>query len=91
MGDKREVVRLADNGIINFGTNDKGEKYSSENGPKRSDSTKALWAKYEDGMTVKEALDAGLSRSNIRRDRRAGNITYTPPAEEPAKADDAAE
>lgn len=89
MGDKREVFRMDDNGTISFGTDDKGVPYSAENTPKRGDNTKTKFSIYRDGMTVKEALDAGLTRSNIRRDRRAGFIVITnpeAPAEEPKEA-----
>lgn len=80
MGDKREVFRMADDGVIGFGKDEDGKSYGPDHSPKTSDATKALWAKYSEGMTVKEALDAGLSRSNIRRDRRAGFITIENPA-----------
>ena len=85
---KREVFRMADEGVINFGTDEKGVPYGGENTPKRSENTKNLFAIYRDGMTVKEALEAGLTRSNIRRDRRAGFITITNP--EPAPKEEAA-
>lgn len=90
---KREVFRMEDEGTIGFGTDDKGVAYSAENTPKRGEATKGNFAKYTDGMTVKEALATGLTRSNIRRDRRAGFITITnpeKPAEEPAKTEEAA-
>jgi membrane protein involved in colicin uptake len=82
---KRDVFRMADEGVINFGKDDEGKDYSSENSPKRGDKTKDLWSKYRPGMTVKEALDSGFTRSNIRRDRRAGYITIQNP--EPAAAE----
>lgn len=82
--EKKSSFRMSDEGVITFGKDEQGNAYGPENTPKRSDSTKGLWAKYRDGMTVKEAIDAGLSRSNVRRDRRAGFIVVTNP-EKPAE------
>jgi len=87
MGDKREVFRMKDADTITFGADGDGNAYSTENSPKRDEKTKARWGKYRDGMTVKEALDAGLTRSNIRRDRRAGNIVITQVAVEEPQAE----
>lgn len=88
-GEKRSAFRMSDNGVITFGANDEGVAYSAENSPKKSDTTKELWSKYVDGMTVAQALEAGLTRSNIRRDRRAGFIVVTNPAKE--ESEEAAE
>lgn len=81
--------RLSKDATINFGTDGEGKPYSAENSPKKGDATKARWAVYRDGMTVQEALDGGLTPSNIRRDRRAGFITVTaaPKSEAPAEAE----
>lgn len=88
MGEKREVVRLHDDGILDYGTDAEGKKYSAENSPKRDEKTKAAWAKYNMPMSVKDALAAhGNNRSVIRRDRRAGYITYTAPAKEAEAAE----
>ena len=83
----RDVFRMDDNGVIGFGKDKEGNALSSENSPKKGDASKQRWSVYRDGMTVKEALDAGLTRSNIRKDRRAGFITVTNPAPEPAAAE----
>jgi hypothetical protein len=77
---KRDVFRMADDGVIGFGKDGEGKDYGPDNSPKRGDKTKDLWGKYKPGMTVKQALDKGFTRSNIRRDRRAGYITITNPA-----------
>lgn len=89
MGDKREVFRMADEGVITIGTDKEGKKYSAENNPKKGDKTSANFAKYKDGMTVKDALASGLTRSNVRRDRRAGLIGIVNPPEAPKPAADA--
>lgn len=73
--EKREVVRIGENDILHFGTDKDGNAYSAENSPKKGEGTKERWAKYRDGMTLSEALEAGLTRSNVRKDRRAGFIT----------------
>ena len=91
MGEKREVFRMKDADTIDFGKDADGKQYSTEHTPKRGENTKSLWGKYRSGMTVKEALDAGLSRSNIRRDRRAGNIVITPSPEAEATTEAEAE
>lgn len=87
--EKREVFRMDDNAVINYGKAEDGTAYSAENSPKKGEGTKARWALYTDGMTVTEALAAGLTRSNIRKDRRAGFVTITNPekAEAPAAAE----
>ncbi len=72
---KREVVRIGENDIIHFGTDKEGNAYSADNSPKKGEGTKERWAKYRDGMTLSEAIAAGLTRSNVRKDRRAGFIT----------------
>jgi hypothetical protein len=84
-GEKRDVFRMADEGVIGYGKDDKGNPYSAENSPKRGDKTKDLWSKYKEGLTVGEALKLGFTRSNIRRDRRAGYITIKNP--EPTAAE----
>lgn len=83
---KRDVFRMDDNATINYGAAEDGTAYSADNSPKKGDATKARWALYRDGMTVSEALAAGLTRSNIRKDRRAGFVKITNPekAEAPA-------
>lgn len=80
---KRDVFRMADDGVIQFGKDSEGKAFGPDNVPKRGDATKELWGKYKAGMKVSDALAAGLSRSNIRRDRRAGYITITNPPEAP--------
>jgi hypothetical protein len=84
---ERSVFRMHDDGVITFGTDEKGVMYGAENSPKKGDHTSALWRIYRSGMTVKEALAAGLTRSNIRRDRRAGNILIENPPETTAAAE----
>lgn len=86
---KRDVFRMADNATITYGVDKEGNALSSENSPKKSDATKGRWALYRDGMTVSEALAAGLTRSNIRKDRRAGYVRITNP--EPTAAEASAE
>lgn len=85
--EKRDVFRMSDQGTIHFGKDDEGNAYGPENSPKKGENTKQRWAIYRDGMTVADALEAGLTRSNIRKDRRAGFITITNP--EPAEAETA--
>lgn len=88
--EKKTAFRMDDAGVITFGTDAEGKAYGADNVPKRSESTKGLWSKYVSGMTVKEALDAGLSRSNVRRDRRAGFIVVTNPEKPAEESKDAA-
>lgn len=90
---KREVVRIGEKDIIHFGTDAEGNAYSAENSPKKGEATKERWGKYVDGMTLEEALAAGLTRSNVRKDRRAGFITieHVEVAEAPADDSDDSE
>lgn len=89
----RTAFRMDDQGVINFGVDAEGNAYSAENSPKKGDATKERWSVYSNGITVAEALEAGLTRSNIRRDRRAGYITITNPEKsvEESDADEGAE
>ncbi len=76
---KRDVFRMDDNATINYGADKEGTAYSAENSPKKGEGTKTRWGLYREGMTVSEALSAGLTRSNIRKDRRAGFVRITNP------------
>jgi hypothetical protein len=86
---RREPFRMSDAGVISFGVDEKGQKYGPENNPKRGENTTSKFSTYTEGMTVAEAMAAGLTRSDIRRDRRKGFIVITNPPEEakPAKAE----
>lgn len=85
----RDVFRMSDDATISFGTDKEGNALSAETSPKKGENSKQRWGLYRDGMTVKDALAAGLTRSNIRKDRRAGFIKIeNPPA--PAGEADAA-
>lgn len=85
--EKREAVRIGENDILHFGTDKEGNAYSSENSPKKGEGTKERWSKYRDGMTLSDALAAGLTRSNVRKDRRAGFITIEHVAAPEAEAE----
>lgn len=88
----RTAFRMSDDATIHFGVDAEGNAYSSENSPKKGEATKGRWALYQDGMTVAQALDAGMTRSNIRKDRRANYITITNPEKSADEgASDAAE
>ena len=84
----KSAFRFSEDATITFGSDKDGNAYSTENSPKKGDATKARWSKYRDGVTVKELLADGITRSNIRKDRRAGYITVTnPPEAAPAEAE----
>jgi hypothetical protein len=77
---------MADEGTIKLGSDKEGVKYGAENNPKRGEATSGKFNIYKEGMTVADALAAGLTRSDLRRDRRRGFIEITNPPAEPAAA-----
>lgn len=86
---RRDPFRMSDQGTISFGKDETGKSYGPDNNPKRGENTTSKFSTYTEGMTVAEAMEAGLTRSDIRRDRRKGFIVITnpPEAEKPAAAE----
>jgi hypothetical protein len=75
------------NAKISLGANKDGKKYGPDNNPKRANSASATrFALYKDGMTITEALAAGLRSDDIGFDSNATRayIKITDPA--PVKA-----
>lgn len=72
-------AKFTDTSVINFGKNAEGKPYDgSENNPKREGSgAHGRFQLYRDGMTIKEALDAGLSRADINYDSDKGFIVVS--------------
>lgn len=71
-------------------TDDSTIKVLSEKNPKREGSKAfAAFSKYKDGMTVKEAKDAGIPANDIRYDldKNFIEVTVPEPKAEPAKSD----
>lgn len=78
------------NDTIHFGAKD-GKSYGPDNCPKRPGSNAAkMWALYTDGMTVKSALDAGISSEDIAWNIDKGFITLTKVGGDAAPASDPA-
>lgn len=68
--------KFAETSVIKFGADKDGKSYGPEHNPKKPGSASAdRFAKYRDGMTVKEALDAGVIRGDLDHDTKKGFIT----------------
>ena len=70
-GEKKptRVPRIPDTSVISFGKDKDGKNYGPDNNPKRPGSQSAArFALYKSGMTVKDALAAGLTRRDLESD-----------------------
>lgn len=65
------TAKFKDESVITMGKNKEGVQYGKDNNPKRegSDSAKRF-ALYKDGMTVRKALDAGITRGDLNWDAK---------------------
>jgi hypothetical protein len=71
-------TRIGENAVISLNSDKEGNKYSAENNPKRpGSSSHGRFALYVDGMTVKEAIEAGLRRDDITWDVNKGYLTLS--------------
>lgn len=71
--------------IITFGKDKAGKEYGPENNPKRpSSQSHARFALYKSGMTVKDALGAGVSTADIAWDVSHNLIVVTADPKAPA-------
>lgn len=71
-------AKFSDTSVISFGKDKEGKDWGPENNPKRPNS--ATWARfklYQSGMTLKEAMDAGVTRGDINWDSKQGFIILT--------------
>ena len=72
------AAKFSKDSIINLGTDDKGVAYGPENNPKRAGSeANKRFEKYENGMTIEQAMEAGVTRADINWDSKQGFITVT--------------
>lgn len=68
-------TRVSEDFVISLLSDKEGNKYGPENNPKRvGSSSHGRFASYRDGMTVKEAIEAGLKRDDITWDVNKGYI-----------------
>ena len=66
---EKTVAGYSPTAKISLLADQEGKKYGKDNNPKRSGSASAtLFEKYKDGMTVQQAVDAGVSAAAIRWD-----------------------
>jgi hypothetical protein len=72
--EKRPAARAAkysNESVITFGKDKDGKPYGPDNNPKRDGSAAhARFAKYKSGMTIQQALDAGITRGDINWDSK---------------------
>ena len=69
-------AKFAEASVISLCKDVDGKQYSAEHNPKKMGSASAeRFAKYRHGMTVKEALDAGLLRGDFSSDMNKGYIS----------------
>lgn len=74
---RKSVGKFALDARITFGTDKEGKPYGAKsNNPKREGSKSAeRFALYRSNMTVQQALDAGVSRSDILYDAQHNYIS----------------
>jgi len=61
---------------IHFGADKEGQKYGASNNPKRDGSASAdRFNMYKEGMTIEQALTAGVKTTDISWDLKKGFIT----------------
>lgn len=66
---EKTVAGYAPTAKVTLLADQEGKKYGKDNNPKRSGSASAsLFEKYKDGMTVQQAVDAGLTAAALRWD-----------------------
>lgn len=75
---KRRLGGMPYTSTITFGTDKDGNRFSAANNPKRGTASRRF-ALYEEGMTIREALDAGVKPTDINWDRKKGYIRITAP------------
>jgi hypothetical protein len=63
--------------VIRFGQDKQGNSYGPDNNPKKVGSkTHGRFAMYVDGMTVQQALDAGIQTADLNYDREHGFVSF---------------
>lgn len=68
--------KFAGSTVISLGTDKEGAKFGPSNNPKKAGSKSAeRFALYEDGMTVDQAVEKGITRADIDNDQAKGLIT----------------
>jgi hypothetical protein len=74
----RPVARTARHSVesvITMGKDPEGKNYGPDNNPKRAGSAaNTRFALYKSGMTIQQALDAGITRGDINWDSKQGFI-----------------
>ena len=64
--------------VITLGTDAQGNKYGPDNNPKKPGSkTHGRFASYYDGMTIAQALEAGLTTADLVYDRDKGFVSFS--------------
>lgn len=62
--------KFSETSVIKLLADKDGKPYGAENNPKKAGTaTHGRFAKYVDGMTVKAALEAGLTRGDLSYDK----------------------
>lgn len=86
---KARSERIPDDHVITMGKDSEGNAYDGEsNNPKREGSkTWERFKNYEDGITVKQAKERGLTAGDVLYDMRHGFIQVSPPAEQAQAAE----
>lgn len=64
--------------VLRFGKDKEGKPFGPSNNPKREGSaTYGRFAKYRDGMTINQALEAGLTEADVGHDMKKGFVVAT--------------
>lgn len=71
---------VAQNATIKLGSDKEGKSYGPEHNPKKPGSaTHGRFALYRDGMTISEAVAAGITSADLDYDAKKGFIVVTQP------------
>lgn len=72
------AAKFAGDSVIHLGKDQNDKPYGEDNNPKRAGSAAHDRFKlYRDGMTVDQAIDAGVTRADINWDAKQGFITVS--------------
>lgn len=73
--------------VITMGKDKEGKDYGPDNNPKKAGSkTHGRFQSYQTGMTIQQALDAGLTTADLNYDKEHGFISWTGGSQQPASA-----
>ena len=76
----KRAAKFDENSVIKFGKDSEGKVYGPQpdgsfyNAKRAGSGASARFAKMKDGMTVKEALESGVTRADLNWDSKQGFV-----------------